>query len=254
MNAQIAERLLNAGFRPDQKGDYIRDKIVFRYDQSWPFLERDHSRPSEQEDDLLGRQFRRPGFWKPVWEYGRLYNRFDLPQTFIDLCLGCDSYVEGASNFESIVAWAIETANGTVRQSWKVPQEQAIGMTDETFIVQHGRFLQRGCYVRTDNALVLRVCIIDNMPSGVDERRMAWLRYTLLDAQARLRYVRFCVDSESCQVTAEVDFTGAPLNLLPVLLKSGLVALRLSFKWLVASLDLIANAEFNFSVFDVCSI
>lgn len=237
---------------PDQ--EHVGPGIQRCQDQDWICLVRAcPGSPDSPTDVLCGHRFA-PGLWKPVRDRAGLIERFDLPGAGTGMpCHRVSSAGEGLDR-QSIVSWAIATAQGGVPGDWHVPEDLQSQIPSGRFLVHHRRFLQRGWLVQTEKLFALRTRLIDGLPTDLDGRRAAWLRRTLLDAQTRLRFVRFRASPEWDHVIAEVDFSGAPTGLLPDLYQIGLDALRQSFTWLAASVDLIVNADLDARILNSCTL
>jgi len=231
---QFEEALGELGF-VREGGAYRLDRIRLTADGHWLTLETEGAGGSNDPLDCSGLV----GLWKPAGEGDGLRRRFELPFSAIGGGRPGPSGETG-SDLAEAVQWALATVDGDVPSGWAPPSPRQPHLIDGDLVItaEQGRLVRRGRASLGPDKLVLRVPIVARAAADLDEARRAWLRELLVDAQGRWRMVRIHM-SEG--VTAEIDLTGAPHQLVETLVEAGRAILRGVGQWLVGPADLIAD-------------
>lgn len=249
---ETVQSLLKLGFRRSSIGDYTFDNIRIKMDSSWMTIEK--SLLQKSDVDPLQDQLSYPGLWKYVSEDDILKIRFDLPLSILNFSKENDSDKTLTSVFEATLTWAISTSDRRLN-SWSVASlENTTLSKKEEFIVQHDQFIRRGYLVCEDHVLALRIPISDHVPAELEIIRRNWLHAILLEAQNRLRMVRFRQLLQGGPIEAEIDLSGTPSVLVESLMRIGFDVLSECVKWLIASVDVLTSQKLETNIFRVCKI
>lgn len=204
---------------------YRRGPFRFETDGRWVVLRRPVGRGS-RDASLLGR----PGLWR---QDPRGYLVFDLPPEVRGQPV---QDADEPPELARLVQWALDTAEGELPSGWKAPAE-SIELDPEILTVRSGSLPCQGSLVQDASRLALRFTL-GELARELPEQRLSWLSHLLLDAR-KWRLVRLGI--EGSFVGAEVDLSGAPLDLIEPLLRVSLEALRSSVEWLLMPVTVLAD-------------
>ncbi len=242
------------GFRKTNDGiSYRQNGMLLTPKRRWCVLE---TAPSAN-CDLLATEWNRPGLWKLVSAkpYGAVLREFHLPiqVLLIDEAI-TDPDPNGKTVIDALMEWAVATSRGTLPDGWSPPSREDIeswipagGLT-----VQDGPIIRQGSLVHAANRLAIRFPIVPSISPNLSDSRLDLLRDVLIDGQSRWRMVRLGFTSPAGRqaIEAEVDLTGAPLEVLQPIFKISLDALRWVVRWIVWSAALLADARVESRVWE----
>ncbi|KYK23605.1 hypothetical protein AYK24_07280 [Thermoplasmatales archaeon SG8-52-4] len=235
----IDNALEKLGFVKEESERYSYSDLTFRFENYWPILEQDLP-DNLNIDPLNSNQLGQPGLWKYTVGDNVISRRFDIPPEILGLSL------------EEFISWAILTSDQRrFQETWRRPLLEELDLKKEDFVVQYDRFIRRIHLVNENQTLALRLSILPVVPE-LDKYRLQCLRDVLIDAQNRWRLLRITLGSPGESIEAEINFSGAPQSILRNLIKSGLNVLSLFMKWLIASVDLLANVSLKSNIFKKC--
>jgi hypothetical protein len=249
----IDSELCNLGFIKVANGQYAHGRIKFKFDEYWPVLEFDVPN-TIKIDPLCCEQLGQPGLWKYVISDNMTKRRFDIPPDTLTLPLANSSERAVNSVFKEFISWAILTADQKpLPKSSYLPSWKEMGLSMNDFVIQYDRFIRNICLVNENQALALRLSLLSFVPK-LDKPRLGYLRRILIDAQNRWRLVRITLGHPGESIEAEINFSGAPGSILRILIQSGLNVLSSLCKWLIVSVDLLADASLQSNIFETCKI
>jgi hypothetical protein len=229
-------------------GKYVYGDFNLKVDNSWLVLGRDVPRELHIDPLTIG-QTGCPGLWKYVTSNNIIKSRFELPPDILIFSVGNNNEDTAGSVFKEMISWAILTADQkTLPKNWSVPSLQDTGFTKNDFAIQHGRFIRHIRLINENQTLSLRMTILSLVPE-IHKDRLHCLRRTLIDAQNRWHMVRIALGQPGQSITAEINFSGAPKSILEILIRTGLNILSEFFKWIVASVDFLADTGFQSNIF-----
>lgn len=254
----MSRAIENAGFQWVGGEVYQRNGHLVRRLAGWMSVERSHRngdtmRPGE---DFLGR----PGLWRwrgdgvgrggagEEWmaagaageqgEQGAAGEpgvpAFELPRGIVDaLSINDDEGDDGlAAPGESAVAqlvrWAEATCGGKTPVGWSAPATDELKRLapPEAMAVTIAGVACTIELHREPGRLALRCPIVPAIPADLPLPRWQWLRLLVTQTQQTWRFVRVGIDESSLRLLAEVDLTGAPHELIPMLYPVTVDALR----------------------------
>ena len=258
LEADLEATLAGLGFRRTLRANrYASKQLTLEIDGRWATVT---TWGGLENQDPLTEFVGRPGLWKPSVAPDGMARAFDLwldvpANTEADAC-GPEDRTDSA--LESMLNWALETADGQVPRGW-LPEGESSRSELERFIpeggltVQAGPFVRQGELICDSSRLAISIPVLDHVPEDLGASRVGWLRALLIDALDRWRMVRVgFAGKQQAQVVAEVDLTGAPQPLIPDLLRIGLDALRWFVQWLVKPAVLVSDPGTVCDAFDVC--
>ena len=145
---------------------------------------------------------------------------------------------DGAAEREAIETWCGEAGEGNIPEDWSPPCQGELDhiLTKDALTIRHNSLL-REIKILDDKEYVLRLTLAE-IEGELSPRRSEWLDAFLTAASAYWPLVHFGLTPDGRAAVAEVNFTGAPPEVLETLLQPALD----SFRWIVAGL--VETAEF----------
>lgn len=242
-NDPVGAAMEHAGFRNVGRGLYQRNGHLVRGGNGWLSVEPSHRNGDALPAgaDLLGK----PGLWRWAGDgVGRsdvgadeLFSPgipvFELPRRLV-ASLGSDDGESGESGdaggdlLGEFLHWAEATSHGDVADGWSAPPADELKrLTEAEAMTVRGPGI--ACEIelhRQPNRLALRCPVVPAIPADLPDSRRQWLRLLVRHTQQTWHFVRVGIDEESRRVLAEVDLTGAPKELIPLLYPVTVDALR----------------------------
>lgn len=250
--ARWEKALAAAGFEASPAGHcYTLNGITLRFMDRWISLEADALRKTA---DPLTRQMGKPALWKYVkTPTGRMRELFEFPLSVAaGTESGSDDEIEKAgSPLQAMLAWALDTLNGDQLNGWRSPGYRQVRsmFPAKALTVQCDTDARQGELVRKSQRLAFRFPIVLRIPEDLSEARSYWLRRLLIETQRRWKLVRTGFNSGRIKTaaTAEVDLSGAPLEVLPDLVKIALAAIKGAVSWAVPSAAFLIDGAIDSS-------
>ena len=245
------EALRRNGFTPET-GCWRRGELVYRHDDNWITLDAAWPDNADPLTDHLGA----PGLWKPL-RIGRSLRRVFAVQ---DALLRANEALSGEdrSTFESVLEWALATADGAAPSSNPDPDCSSLDsyLPKDRLTLVHGSFTRQVQVIHARGRLALRLPIVTVVPPDLPEARWRWLRALLFDAQNDHHLFRLGFTSGSGPVSAvaEADLSGIPAVLLEPMLSRSLDALRWVAVRLVESANFLAQADAAARALEICAV
>ena len=240
-------RLESLGFRRGDDGRAFQyDGMLLRPTRRWLVFATSAKSSVDPLRDSLGK----PGLWKP--HTAGATREFHLPLAV----LGPGGLNEaGAGVLRACTDWAMHAARGKLPDGWTSPPRDALekSLPDGGLTVESGPLVRQGQLIRADDRLALSFPIVPAVSATLPESRRAWLERLMLDALARWRLVRvgWRGAAERPALEAEVDLSGAPHDVLEILMPIALDALRWVVEWLLWPANLLADIRVECRLWDV---
>jgi len=239
-NARWEKALAAAGFEIGRAGHcYTLNGVTLRFRDRWISLEADA--PCNTADPLT-HQIGKPALWKYVkTPAGRMRELFEFPlPVAAGAECGFDDEIEKAgSALPTMLAWALDTLNRDRLNGWRSPEYRQVQsmFPAKALTVQCDTDARQGELVCKSHRLAFRFPIVLHIPEDLSEARFHWLRRLLIETQNRWKLVRMGFNGGAIKTAAlaEVDLSGAPLEVLPDLVKIALAAIKGAVAWAVPS-------------------
>jgi len=177
------------------------------------------------------------GPWRTIVERGRLRRVFEVPSPAV---LRASRAGEAR---EEIRRWAEGTRDGSLPEGWSPPPREEVDgwHAGSDWIVHAGPDPVRGAITLEPTRFALVFTLVRRLPPDLAPAREAWLRRLLVDAQTRMRFVRFRCAPDGEGVRVEVDLTGAPPEHTEFLFRTALGSLRWVARWIQPSISALLD-------------
>jgi hypothetical protein len=234
-------------FRRSRRGIGYRHKgLCVTWDHRWLTV----ATKAQSGSDPLWGQMGKPGLWKPLVppKTKRPRRELHLPLEVIAGSgpWGADAE-EAPDPLRACLDWAAATAKGELPKGWKSPPRDQVEswIPRGGLVVRCGPLLRQGSLRYGPNRLGLRFPLAGALSERISLVRRDWLAQVLSDAESRWRMVRvgFCGAPDRPAVRAEVDFSGAPHQVLEGLFRAGLDAMRWVVSWSLWSVGFLCDAR-----------
>jgi hypothetical protein len=191
-----------------------------------------------------------PGLWKTVvvGRRGRRKREFHLPLSVLaDGEAWAEDGEEAPSPLQTCLDWAAATLGGEVPPGWVCPPRAEVEswVPPRSLAIQSGPLLRHGTIVCDPSRLALSYPLAGGVPDDLSPARRELLGRVLADAESRWRMVRVGWDGSQDRpaIRAEVDFTGAPKEVLEGLVRAGVDAIRWVVSWSLWSVALLCDTR-----------
>lgn len=234
----------------------------------WAWIDRAWDGAGATSDELG-----RPGLWRVVRSGSALARRFDCPALLgreneagddpgLDALADGELRPEGEGLLvpdpgerarrmtEALRSWAAASADAALPVGWRAPDraEAESWIDPGRLTVRAGAQVARGAFECSEDRLRLRFPELVAFDAALPAHRRAWLEALCVDAQSRWQLVRCGVEAE--RLVAEVDLSGAPIELAPALVARALEALVFTVGWMLPACVLLADPAVTCGLFD----
>lgn len=221
-------------------GGFERDDLTAKLTSGWIRLVAPRQCYASQRIALATTQ---PGLWK---QHGRNYRIADLPWG----AFGEENQEGLPSTLGAVLDWVLASSAGTQNPEWLPPASDLLAQWLPS-AARNLRFntLLTSIDLSCSPTLTLS-CTLTNAPLG--GQRTAYrdaIHAVILDWQSACRMVRVR-QTEQEHLMAEIDLTGAPLDVIEPLLLASIECMRSALQLLLPVLDVLSTHGLRISILD----